>query len=191
MRIAQISTIWEKTPPALYCGTERVVSNLTEELVRRGHKVTLFATGDSKTSARLESVYPRALYRDGIPWANPLYPLLHLTNAFDKAGQFDIIHMHFNTRQDYISLALAGCVKTPTVFTTHFVMPGKNDVAKRDRFLLLNKYKKRNFVTISNAQHTLKFLNHVGTVYNGLDFTDYKPASGHEDYAAWLGRFCV
>ena len=142
LRIAQISTIWETTPPSLYGGTERIVYNLTEELTRRGHNVTLFATGDSKTSGKLESVYPRALYRDGIPWSNPLYPLLHLTNAFDKADRFDIIHMHFNTRQDYIALAIAKYIKTPIIFTIHFVMPGKNEKSKRDRLLLLKKISK-------------------------------------------------
>lgn len=190
MRIAQVSTIWEKTPPALYGGTERVVSNLTEGLVRRGHDVTLFATGDSKTSGRLEFVYPRALYRDGIPWTNPLYPLLHLTNAFDKAGKFDIIHMHFNTRQDYVALALADYVKTPTIFTIHFVLPAKNEKDRRDRFLLLEKYRRHNFVSISKAQRTLDFLHYSGTVYNGLDFSGFKFNSKPEDYVAWLGRFC-
>lgn len=190
LRIAQIGTIWETTPPPLYGGTERITSVLTEELVKRGHNVTLFATGDSKTSARLESVYPRALYRDGVPWTNPLYPLLHLTNAFDKADQFDIIHTHFNTRQDYVSLALAGCIKTPTIFTIHFVMPSEGDKEKRDRLWLLKKYKNRNFVTISNSQQKLNFLNYAGTVYNGLDFSEFKFNPRPQEYIAWLGRFC-
>lgn len=190
LRIAQIGTVWETTPPPLYGGTERIVYNLTEELVKRGHDVTLFATGDSKTSAKLESIYPKALYRDGIPWSNPLYPLLHLTNAFDKAEKFDIIHMHFNTRQDYVALALAGYVKTPTVFTMHFVLPGKKDMANRDRFLLLGKYKKRNFITISNAQRTLSFLNYAGTVHNGLDLSDFQFNANPQNYIAWMGRIC-
>lgn len=177
------------TPPALYGGTERIVYNLTEELVHRGHDVTLFATGDSKTSGKLESIYPRALYRDGIPWSNPLYPLLHLTNAFDKADQFDIIHMHFNTRQDYVALALADCIKTPTIFTMHFVLPKENEKGKEDRFLLLKKYQKRNFTAISRAQKTLDFLNYVGMVYNGLDFSDFKFNAKPENYLAWLGQF--
>lgn len=189
LRIAQISTLWETTPPPLYGGTERIVSVLTEELVKRGHDVTLFATGDSKTSAKLESVYPRALYRDGIPWSNPLYPLLHLTNVFDKADNFDIIHMHFNTRQDYVALALASCIKTPTVFTVHFVLPQEKDKLNHDRFLLLKKYKERNFILISNAQRTLDFLNYAGMVHNGLDFSEFKFSSKVENYLVWLGQF--
>lgn len=190
LRIAQISTLWETTPPPLYGGTERIVSVLTEELVRHGHKVTLFATGDSKTSGKLESVYPRALYRDGIPWTNPLYPLLHITNAFDRASEFDVIHMHLNTRQDYAALAFAKYIKTPIVITIHFILPKENDLTKQDRFLLLKKYKKNNFISISKAQQTLKFLNYAGTVYNGLDFSDFKFNPKPENCLVWLGRFC-
>lgn len=190
LRIAEISTLWETTPPSFYGGTERITSVLTEELVKRGHAVALFATGDSKTSARLESVYPRALYRDKVPWTNPLYPLLHITNAFDRAAQFDIIHMHFNTRQDYIALALAGFIKTPTVFTMHFVLPKEKDRLNRDRLLLLKKYKNRNFITISNAQKTLDFLNYTGTVYNGLDFSNFQFNDKPQNYVAWMGRVC-
>lgn len=187
LRIAQVGTIWETTPPPLYGGTERVVYCLTEELVRRGHDITLFATGDSKTSGKLESIYPRALYRDGIPWSNPLYPLLHITNAFDRANEFDIIHMHLNTRQDYVSLAFAKYIKTPLVITIHFVLPKENDLAKQDRLLLLKKYKDNNFVAISNAQRTLGFLNYAGTVYNGLDFSEFKLNPKPENYLAWFG----
>ncbi len=188
LRIAQVSTLWETTPPPLYGGTERITSVLTEELVKRGHDVTLFATGDSKTSAKLESVYPRALYRDGVPWTNPLYPLLHIANVFDKAGQFDIIHMHLNNRNDYISLVLANTIKTPVVFTLHFVLPEENDAVKKDRLLLLKKYQKHNFVTISRAQQTLKFLNYAGTVHNGLDFSSFIYNNDPSEYLVWLGR---
>ncbi len=190
LRIAQVSSIWEKTPPPLYGGTERIVYYLTEGLVKKGHKVTLFATGDSRTSAKLESVYPRPLYRDNIPWSNALYPLLHHTNVFDRAKNFDLIHIHFNTRQDYIALALADFVKTPTVFTVHCVLPKKGEKEKKDRFLLLKKYRKHNFATISRAQQTLKFLNYTGVVYNGLDFSGFKFFPKPKNYLVWMGRFC-
>ncbi|MFH1509340.1 MAG: glycosyltransferase family 4 protein [bacterium] len=190
LRIAQISTLWEKTPPSLYGGTERIASGITEELVKRGHEVTLFATGDSETSGKLESVYPRALYRDGIPWTSPLYPLLHITNAMDKANQFDIIHMHFNTRQDYVSLALSKYIKTPMVFTIHFVLPGEDEKEKQDRLALLKKYKDRNFISISKNQQSLKWMNFIGTAYNGIDFSNFTFNDKPKDYLAWIGRFC-
>lgn len=190
LKIAQIGSVWERTPPKLYGGTERVVHNLCEELVKRGHKVTLFATGDSETSAKLRSVVPYALYRNKTPWTNFLHPLRHISEAFEKASEFDIIHMHLNTRQDYVSLALAGFVRTPTVFTLHFVLPQKDDKEKNDRFLLLKKYKDRNFIAISHAQKTLKFLNYAGVVHNGLDFSEnFSPNIG-QDYAVWIGRIC-
>ena len=191
LRIAQVSSLWERTPPPFYGGTERIVYYLTEGLAHKGHKVTLFATGDSKTSANLQSVYPRALYRDNVSWQNGfLYTLLHHTKVFEQAEKFDLIHVHFNTRHDYVALALAGYVKTPTLFTIHYVLPKENEKAKKDRFLLLNKYRNRNFVTLSFAQRTLNFLNYVGNVYNGLDFSNFKFIEKPKNYLVWLGRIC-
>ncbi|MBX4210425.1 glycosyltransferase family 4 protein [Candidatus Parcubacteria bacterium] len=190
MKIAQVGTIWERTPPEFYGGTERIVSNLTDGLVERGHDVTLFATGDSITKAKLEYVVPEAAYRSGISWENFLYPLHHISNVFERANEFDLIHMHLNTRQDYVSLVLAGFVQTPTLFTMHFVLPKENDVKKADRFNLLTKYRKRNFSTISNAQRTLDFLNYVGTVYNGIDMTKFPFIADRGEYLVWLGRIC-
>jgi glycosyltransferase involved in cell wall biosynthesis len=190
LRIAQIGTVWEQTPPKLYGGTERVISNLTEELVKRGHKVTLFATGDSKTKAKLSSITKRPLYREGIPWTNFLYPLYHISEVFEQADKFDLIHMHFNTRQDYASLVLAGMVKTPTIFTTHFVLPLEKDKDRHDRFMFLKKYKDRNFISISEAQQTLPELNFVGTVHNGLDLSKYHPAKKAGQHLVWIGRIC-
>ncbi len=192
LKIAQVGSIWETTPPKLYGGTERVVHGLTEELVKRGHKVTLFATGDSKTSATLKSVLPKAAYRQGIPWTNFLYPLHHISEAFERAAEFDIIHMHFNTRADYVALVLAGMIKTPTVFTTHFAYPSESekDKEKRERVVFLKKYKDRNFISISKAQQTLSFLNYVGKVHNGLDFSKFPFHEKAGDSLIWIGRFC-
>jgi glycosyltransferase involved in cell wall biosynthesis len=190
LRIAQVGAIWEKTPPSLYGGTERIVYNLTEGLVKRGHKVTLFATGDSKTRAKLESIVDKPLYRKGIPWTNFLYPLRHISEVYERADEFDIIHMHLNTRQDYSALPLSGFVKTPTVFTTHFVWPLPHEKDKHDRLMLLKKYKDRNFVTISGAQRTIRELNHVGIVYNGIDMSLFTPPHKHGDFLVWIGRIC-
>jgi len=190
LKIAQIGSIWESIPPKKYGGTERVVHCLTEELVKMGHKVTLFATADSKTSGKLDPSVPRGLYQAGVSWTNPLFSLFHISRVFERASKFDIIHMHINTRQDYVSLPLAGFVKAPTIFTIHFVLPEKNEESRKDRYLLLSKYRDRNFVTISNAQRTLKFLNYTGTVYNGLDFKETTLSEGNGDYLLWIGRIC-
>src|SRR5579885_3100485 len=114
MRIAQLAPLQESVPPARYGGTERVVSVLTEELVRRGHEVTLFASGDSTTTARLVPVVPQALRPDGVPDYLPA-TMLSLGHAFDRAAEFDVIHAHV----DVPALPFAHLVQTPLVFTTH------------------------------------------------------------------------
>jgi glycosyltransferase involved in cell wall biosynthesis len=188
LRIAQVGTIWETTPPKLYGGTERIVHQLTEELHKKGHEVTLFATGDSKTSAKLKSTYPRAAYRDGVPWENILYPLEHIAHVFEHAHEFDIIHVHLNKVQDYAALVLAQYVKTPVVFTIHFLIPTEKQKDRRDRFKFLGKYRSSHFVSISNAQRTM-YLNYVDTVYNGLDFTRYEMPEKPGKNLVWIGRF--
>jgi glycosyltransferase involved in cell wall biosynthesis len=190
LKIAQVGSIWERTPPRLYGGTERVVHSLTEELTKKGHKVTLFATGDSKTSAELKSVYPRALYRDNVPWTSFLYPFDHVSQPFLRADEFDIIHVHLNQSQDYAALVLAQFVKTPVIFTLHFQLPIPGDKSRKDRLEFLQKYRDRNFVSISDTQRTLD-LNYVATVYNGLDFKSFtfdekKPGKD----LVWIGKIC-
>lgn len=188
MRIAQVGSLWETTPPPKYGGTERVVSYLTEELVRQGHDVTLFACGTSQTAAKLVSVYPRPLFRDGIPWTNVHYPLLHLTAAFDRADQFDILHVHLNKSSDYLALPLAKPISHKVLFTLHFPYPASQ--GRADRHAVLQKYKDLNFVSISNAQRAGgENLNWLATVYNGLDLTSYTLNRAPQPYVMWLGKF--
>ncbi len=115
IRIAQIAPLWYKIPPEKYGGIELIVSSLTEELVRRGHKVTLFASGDSETSANLFSVCPRGLKKDGVEWTNLKHNLLNLSEAFSRQEQFDIIHSHV----DLYDLYFTPFLKTPMVSTMH------------------------------------------------------------------------
>ncbi len=188
MRIAQIAPLWERVPPARYGGTERVIYHLTEGLVARGHEVTLFATADARTSARLVSTVERPLRELGIPWDNHLYPLYHLATAFEQADAFDILHAHLNTRTDYVLLVLAGFVRTPTVITLHCRLPVTPDLLDRRR--LLEKYRHRYYVSISQSQRTLPDLNYVATVYNGIDTARYAFSAQPADYVAWVGRIC-
>lgn len=188
LRIAQVGSLWESTPPPLYGGTERVVSYLTEGLVERGHDVTLFAAGTSKTKAKLSAVYPRPLFRDGIPWRNVMYPLLHITSAFDRADEFDIIHVHLNKGSDYLSLPLAKPIKDKVVFTFHFPYPLSQN--RQDRHLVFQKYRDLNYVSISNSQRQGgENLNWVATVYNGIDLAPYKFRAQPADYFFWIGKF--
>lgn len=188
MKIAQVAPLWENIPPQLYGGTERIVYYLTEGLVKKGYEVTLFACGTSKTSARLISVYPRPLFRDGVPWTNVMYPLLNITEAFDRASDFDLIHVHLNKSSDYFSLPLAKPIKEKVVFTFHFPYPKSQN--RQDRHLVLQKYKDLQYISISNAaRQGGENLNWLATVYNGVDLRLYQFNPTPKDYFLWLGKF--
>ena len=188
LRIAQLGSIWETTPPKLYGGTERVVSNLTEGLVKQGHEVTLFATGDSKTKAKLVSITPKALYRHGVSWGNFIYPLLHIYNAYEMSENFDLIHVHLNMISDFTAAAMSKLLKIPSVFTIHFKLPDKNE-PPQNRYLAFKNFSDINYVSISNSQRIIKSLNYIATVYNGIDFSIYEFDEAGGDSLCWIGRF--
>ena len=180
MRIAQIAPLFESVPPRLYGGTERVVSYLTEELIRQGHQVTLFASGDSITSAELVPCTSRALrldpdVRDPIP-----HHTLMLDKVRERAADFDILHFHV----DYLHFPLFRSKAVRTVTTLH----GRQDLA--DHMPFYRRFSDMPLISISNAQRTpLGSANFVGTVYHGLPLDlhkpSWKPAGG---YLAFLGR---
>jgi glycosyltransferase involved in cell wall biosynthesis len=180
MRIAQIAPLWERVPPPAYGGIELVVGLLTDELVRRGHDVTLFASGDSVTLAKLESVYPRAIRLDPSVKEYSIYEMLELSRVYEQANEFDIIHSHVGST----ALPYAALVKTPTVHTLHGVFTSDN--AK-----MYTHACKQPYVSISNAQREPSLgLNYVATVYNGIDPSRYPfhPQPGEPPYLAFLGR---
>jgi glycosyltransferase involved in cell wall biosynthesis len=183
LRIAQLAPLYERIPPNLYGGTERVVSHLTEELVRRGHEVTLFASGDSITTARLVAGFPRSLRLSGLASA-AIGPALHLpmlSGLYGNADHFDIIHSHL----DYWSFPLARLSSTPTVVTMH----GRLDVeALRPMY---QSFPDVPLVSISDVQRRpLPFMNWLATAYHGLpaDLLKFNPHQGK--YLAFLGRIC-
>ncbi len=179
MRIAQVSPLYESVPPKLYGGTERVVHYLTEELVKMGHDVTLFATEDSDTNARLVSICPTALRlsKDVIdPFA---HHILMLEKVFKEADRFDIIHFHI----DYIHFPLVRRMKTPTITTLH----GRLDIP--DIYPLYKEFSDIPLVSISNDQRRpLPFANWQGTVYHGLPRELFTPVYRKGEYLAFLGR---
>lgn len=183
LRIAQIAPIAERVPPKKYGGTERVVSTLTEELVKRGHDVTLFATGDSITSARLVSIYPRALReaKEKDPHGINEWSFLNIITAYKKQNEFDIIHDH----NWILSLSAAMFSTTPTIMTLHGAITLKNR-----QLLLLAK--NVNFVTISKAQ--TKFapgLKIAGVVNNGLVLKNYPFGKKHNKFLLFVGRLSM
>jgi glycosyltransferase involved in cell wall biosynthesis len=180
MRIAQVAPLWERVPPPAYGGIELVVSLLTDELVRRGHEVTLFASGDSLSLAKLESVHPKAIRLDPTVKEYSVYEMLQLSHVYDRASEFDIIHSHL----DYSTLLYANLVKTPTVHTLHGAfMP--------DREKLFRRAKHQNYVSISNAQRKPGLdLNYIATVYNAIavDHHEFHAEPSDPPYLAFLGR---
>jgi glycosyltransferase involved in cell wall biosynthesis len=142
LRIAQVAPLYESVPPKFYGGTERVVAYLTEELIRRGHDVTLFASGDSAVAAPIEATQPQALRAAGLAsWGGSLH-LPMLSEVFDNAGRFDVIHCHL----DYWSFPLARLVSTPSVTTLH----GRLDIP--ELLEVYRYYSEAPVVSISNAQ---------------------------------------
>jgi len=178
MRVAQVAPLFESVPPRLYGGTERVVSWLTEELVRQGHEVTLFASGDSQTSARLIPCVPEALRLSGV--RDPLAPhVLMVERVLQMAHEFDIIHFHI----DYLHLPLMRRFGRPYLTTLH----GRLDLP--EMFPFYKEFREAPFVSISHAQRRpLPFLNWVGTVHHGLPRDLYRPSYKPGKYLAFLGR---
>lgn len=179
MRIAQVAPLYESVPPKYYGGTERVVSYLTEELVRQGHEVTLFASGDSITKAHLVAPCRRSLRLDRNCIDQLAHHLLLLELVFKNTRYFDIIHFHI----DYLHFPLTRRQKTPTLTTLH----GRLDIP--DLIPLYKEFKDIPVVSISNAQREpLPWINWQGTVYHGLpeDLYTFKETPGK--YLAFLGR---
>jgi glycosyltransferase involved in cell wall biosynthesis len=179
MRIAQIAPLAESVPPKLYGGTERVVAWLVDELVNLGHEVTLFASGDSKTSARLHAVWPRAL-RLGRPRSDPMAAQAALLEAIARrASEFDVIHAHI----DWLHLPLLSRLNVPFLTTSHNRMdlPGLADVVRG--------FPGAPFVSISDNQRIpLANANWIGTVYHGLPANSFRPIHDRGSYLAFLGR---
>jgi glycosyltransferase involved in cell wall biosynthesis len=180
MKIAQIAPLAESVPPRLYGGTERVVSYLTEELVRLGHDVTLFASGDSQTTARLVACAPRALRLD----PNVLDPVPHhvlmMERVRSRAHEFDVLHFHV----DYVHLPLFRPHARKCVTTLH----GRLDLP--DIAPLYREFREMPLVSISDAQRKpLPFAQWAGTVYHGLaePVCPFNPAP-RGNYLAFLGR---
>jgi glycosyltransferase involved in cell wall biosynthesis len=181
MKIAQVAPLWESVPPQLYGGTERVVSYITEELVRQGHEVTLFASGDSHTAADLRPACPHALRLHQGPVNRDAPLILMQEQAFGaEAQEFDVIHSHL----DFLSFPMSRRCATPVVTTLH----GRLDLP--ELVPIFREYADMPVVSISNAQRLpLPDANWQGTVYHGLpDLYPFHPIGG--SYLAYLGRIC-
>lgn len=180
MRIAQIAPLWERVPPKTYGGVELVVSQLTDELVRRGHEVTLFASGDSITLAKLKSVHPHSLRQDPAVKEYGIYESLQLSQVCERTGEFHIIHSHVGCT----ALPYTKFVRTPVVHTLHSPFTPDNEK-------LFASAKHQSYVSISHNQQERRLgLNYVASVYNGIDIDSFQfyPQADEQPYLAFLGR---
>jgi glycosyltransferase involved in cell wall biosynthesis len=179
MRIAQVAPLYESVPPKYYGGTERVVSYLTEELVRQGHEVTLFASGDSVTKARLVAACRRSLRLDKQCIDQLAHHIVMLEHVFQRAPEFDIIHFHV----DYLHFSMSRRQQTTHVTTLH----GRLDIP--DLFPVYQEFRDMPVVSISNVQREpLPWANWQATVYHGLPADLYQFRAQPGSYLAFLGR---
>jgi len=179
MRIAQVAPLYESVPPKYYGGTERVVSYLTEELVRQGHEVTLFASGDSETTARLVAACPRSLRLDKHCIDQLAHHIVMLESVFQRASEFDIVHFHV----DYLHFCMSRRQQITHVTTLH----GRLDIP--DLFPLYREFRDMPVVSISNVQREpLPWANWQATVHHGLPTDLYRFREQTGSYFAFLGR---
>ncbi|MGB3151363.1 MAG: glycosyltransferase family 4 protein [Maribacter sp.] len=176
MKIAMLSPIAWRTPPKNYGPWEQVASVLTEALVKKGLNVTLFATGDSITSGKLQSVCATPYAEDIIVDAK-VWECLHISNLMEQAGDFDIVHNHF----DFLPLTYSRLIKTPMVTTIHGFSSEK----------IIPVYKKYNpdsaYISISDSDRHPE-LDYHRTIYHGIDSTKFKLQETKEDYLLFYGR---
>jgi glycosyltransferase involved in cell wall biosynthesis len=179
MKIAQVAPLYEAVPPTLYGGTERVVYNLTEELVKQGHEVTLFASGDSQTSAKLVSNIEQALRLNPECVDSLAHHIVQLQEVLERTREFDVIHFH----NDYLHFPFTENLNIPHVTTLH----GRLDIP--DLQYVYNKFTNQPVISISNAQRTpLTQANFIATIHHGISSSLFQCGKGDDGYLAFLGR---
>ena len=174
-RIAMLSPVAWRTPPRNYGAWETVASNITEGLVARGWDVTLFATADSVTAAKLSAIISKG-YEEDKSVDPRVVSCLHISEVFERAGEFDLIHNHF----DFLPLTYSRLVSTPVLTTIH-------GFSSRQIMPIYHKYKDSYFVSISNSDR-VKGLNYLATVYNGINLSEFTFNESPGDALVAYGR---
>ena len=181
LRIAHVAPVATSVPPPKSGSVQTMTALLTEGLVARGHQVTLFATGDSKTSATLHAMYPHGYWHDDTMWPWEMYEMLNIAAAVERARDFDIIH--YEASYYPMSLAFTRLSPTPVVQTLHHA-PRPSEVA------LWQRYPQAPFIAISQEQaRLLSGLNVVGIVLHSVDTDRFTFSDQPDDYLLFLGRF--
>jgi glycosyltransferase involved in cell wall biosynthesis len=179
MRIAQVAPLIESVPPQHYGGTERIVSYLTEDLVASGHEVTLFASGDSTTKARLIASCERSLRKNERCKDPVAREVLLMDHVIEHVKEFDLIHFHTG----YVHFPICRYLPVPHITTLH----GRLDIP--DLIPVFDRFRNERLISISNAQRQpLPWANWAATVYHGLPKDLFRFSPNHGDYLAFLGR---
>ncbi len=185
LRIAQAAPLWFPIPPKKYGGSERIISFLTERLTEKGHKVTLFAPGDSKTKAKLVAPVKKGVIAMGAKWGAYWWNNLVHSMAFERAEEFDIIHCHWGIMGAYFQRI---CKKPVVVHTMHNIPK-----APHRRWQVFNFYRNDlNLVFISKSEMKnapLKFKN-SWVIYNGIDLAPFRFNPKPRDHFIWIARVC-
>ncbi len=181
LRIAQVTPIAAPVRPDSTGSIEQLVWLLTEELVRRGHEVTLFATGDSQTSAALHAVYPRGYEDDGDLWNWEFHETMHVASAFERAPEFDVIHSHVY----HFALPFTRLVNTPVVHTYH-ILPDDDVVP------VYGRYPEAHVVAISQYQRRVfNGRSHVAVIHHGIDTGAFPFGAVPGGYLLFLGQIAA
>ncbi|MCD6471278.1 glycosyltransferase family 4 protein [bacterium] len=177
LRIGIIAPLWIPVPPFTYGGIEFMVSLLTEELVKRGHQVTLFASGDSRTKARLIPIWPKSIWRANVRYRSAIYSLL-LKKVIDLQDEFDIIQDNC----EFYTVFLSQFLKVPLV--SRIGHPLTEEV-----IILYKKFSQVNYVALSeNQRKTGPGINFVATIYNGIPVEKYPFNPNPQNYLLWLSK---
>lgn len=180
MRIAQVAPLFVSVPPEGYGGTERIVSYLTEELVRQGHEVTLFACGGSTTAAKLVSTHPMPLWKNPKKQDPILWHIMHLDKVLQMQNHFDVIHFHL----DVLQLPFSKLIRRPSLTTFHNTIKHIEGAQE-----LFDHYPDHNFVAISEShKKNLPHAHWAGVVYHGINAASYQLHETPEDYFTFVGR---
>jgi len=177
MRIAQVAPPWIPVPPSTYGGTELVISWLCDELVRRGHEVTLFATEDSKTSAKLVPIWPKSLWSAKLKTPHVVFSLLY-DKLISLQNEFDIIHDHC----EWYTVPFSKFLKPPIITTLHHPLT-------EEAIVLYKKFPNINYVAVSkNQKKQGPGINLIKTIYHGLPIEKYEFNPKPEEYLLWLSK---
>lgn len=189
MKIAQIAPLWTSVPPKGYGGAEKIISLLTEELVKRNHQVTLFASGDSQTKGRLISVASTAPGLTKNAQSDIVNNMNHLFNMFlalEKSREFDLLHWHLS--KDIAPIMFANQTQIPSIVTIHNHFYVEEEMPRlKNTFLHYKDFP--HYISVSNYHRRFYPFNYLETVYNGIDLNEFDFEITPHDYMVWIGRF--